>query len=202
MAMPSPRQSGEPGTDAPPTEELRPVAPASAGAVETRTRPVGFGFIGLWALLFGIWAGVVPYVGPLWGYRSNGSGALRLTMAHALLYSAPGFLAMVVGIMMLSLWPRARRLAKGRSGSAMAGMLLVLCGAWLVLEPAIWPIFYPAYHVFGPATTRVANFVNVVGYNFGPGLVLAGLGGMGLMAARREKQVQVGEPAVVERATL
>jgi uncharacterized membrane protein len=175
---------------APPTEELRPVPPAPARAVEIRTRPVGFGFIGLWALLFGIWVGVVPYIGPLWGYRSNGSGALKLTMAHALLYSAPGFIAMVVGITMFSLWPRARRLAKGRSGAAMAGLLLVLCGAWLILQPAIWPIFYPTYHVFGAATSRVANF----------GIVLGALGGMALMVARREKQVQVAPVEVDEVA--
>lgn len=207
MAMPAPHEpdrtvetepepvGAEPATRPQPvvTEVPRPVpeGPAPRRPVEVRNRPVGLGSIGIWAILFGAWAGIVPYVGPLFGYRANATGAWTWNLDHALLHLAPGVVAVAAGLVILGMLPRARRIARGRFGAASAGLVLVACGAWLVLGPSIWPIFYPSAVVFGHSTSALTGFVNRVGYNLGPGLVLVWLGAMAMKAGRRDRRTEV-----------
>jgi hypothetical protein len=64
------------------------------------------------------------------------------------------------------------------------------------MGPAVWPIFYSG-PVFSRATSDTAAFVNQVGYNLGPGVLLATFAGMALktlmpdrLPAERVERVQ------------
>jgi hypothetical protein len=76
----------------------------------------------------------------------------------------------------------------GRLGVAkgLAALVVVACGAWFALGPAVWPIFSSSA-VFSSATGALTRFLNYVGYNLGPGLLLTALGAMALVrpVARR-----------------
>lgn len=154
----------------------------SPGAGPSTTGPVpakqssgaGLAVIGLLAILDGAWGGIVPYLGPSFGYSSNGSGSFQWTLLHGLLYLLPGAAAVVAGFGLLS---GLRGLGKAM------GLLLVLCGAWFVVGVIAWPTLYStAVFTSAPPDT---NFVNILGYNVGPGLILAVLGGIALGAGRR-----------------
>jgi hypothetical protein len=131
------------------------------------------GILGLLIVLVGGWAGIIPYIGPRFGYRANGPASFHWTTVHSLLYLVPGAVAVAWGLVILIILA-----VRGGRGlpfvKALAALGVIACGAWFVLGPVVWPIFSSAV-VFAPAQPLV-RFVNEVGYNLGPGLVLTILG--------------------------
>ena len=148
----------------------------------------GLGLLGLLAILIGAWGGVVPYLGPTFGFHSTAAGSWFWNWQHALLYLIPGAATVLMGLWMWVLAARTRAGA-GRFGSLLAGLLLLAAGAWFVLGPVVWPIFYSTA-VFEPASATT-NFLHQLGYNFGPGLIIAALGGMTLAHSATRRRVTV-----------
>jgi hypothetical protein len=149
-----------------------------AGKAAKRSAGAGLAVIGVLAILIGAWGGIVPYLGPTFGYSSNGIASFHWSLMHALLYLVPGAVAVFAGFCLLTL----------RGSGALFGLLLAACGAWFILGVVAWPILHePGVAVFTtPATSPATNnFINLLGYNLGPGIVLALLGGMALTAGRR-----------------
>ncbi|MGH9072208.1 MAG: hypothetical protein ACRDX8_13845, partial [Acidimicrobiales bacterium] len=98
------------------------------------------------------------------------------TLEHALLYFAPGVVAILAALSLMGL-------SKSGFSVGTSGLLLVACGAWLVLGVIAWPILYTTPSI----STNVSSstlFVNLLGYNLGIGAVLVLLGGVALGAAR------------------
>lgn len=175
-------RSGAPGATAPATGAPGTGVAAMGRGGSVRTVPAGLGLVGLLAVLDGAWGAIVPYVGPAFGYRSNGMASFQWTVEHGVLYLIPGVAGLVAGLMLLGLM-------RSRSGAAAAGLLAVASGAWFILGVVVWPILYSSPSVFTAAPTPTVNFVNLLGYNLGPGIVLAVLGGIALGAARRDRVV-------------
>ncbi|MDQ2727071.1 MAG: hypothetical protein M3Y91_04205 [Actinomycetota bacterium] len=148
-------------------------------------RPRGLALVGLLTVLDGAWGAIVPFVGPLFGYRSHGQDAWQWSTLHGELYVAPGAVAVLFGLIILA---RARSVTRGPVG--FAGLVVAACGAWFVIGPALWPTFGTG-PVFTPAASAMDNFVNQVGYNLGVGVILAVLGGMALKALARDREVAV-----------
>lgn len=142
--------------------------------------------IGLGGLLVSAWGGIVPYVGPLFGYHANGTGSWQWTFLNAMLYLVPGAVGVVVSLAIIARSRRGRLVA--RFSLAFAGLLLVACGAWFVVGPAAWPALGASGTVFAPAGAAAA-FVNQVGYNLGVGVILAALGGMAMKASTGEREL-------------
>jgi hypothetical protein len=157
----------------------------------TVVRPSGVALVGLFVLLLGAWAGIVGYVGPVFGFNATTSSAWAWTRTNWILHLLPGAVAFVAGLLVLS---QVRALFAWRWSFATAGLLAVAAGAWLVIGPVASPLFESA-HVYGPSTGSLAAFANQVGAYLGPGLVLVALGGMSLKSALPERAVQVTPPA-------
>jgi hypothetical protein len=153
------------------------------------TKPTGLALVGLIALLTAAWGGIVPYVGPVFGYKSNGDGAWQWSLMHSLLYLAPGAVGVWATLVVFGGLARAGRPA-GRILVGLGGLILFACGAWFVVGPAVWPIFYSSL-VFTPATSSLTSFADQVGYNLGPGVVLAAAGGMALKAALPDRRREI-----------
>ena len=165
----------------------------AAGAIAHRPR--GLALIGLLTVLDGAWGAAVPFIGPLFGYRSHGQGAWQWSSLHGVLYLAPGAVAVLFGLIILA---RARSVTRGPVG--FAGLVVAACGAWFVVGPALWPTFGTG-PVFTPASTAMDNFVHQVGYNLGVGVILAMLGGMALKALARDRVVPLeGGEVYADRA--
>lgn len=172
MAMPSEHEPLDPSV----TQQEQNVGlrgPVARQGLASGPHRPGLAFLGLLIVLLGAWGGIVPYVGPTFGYRATRSGSFVWTASHALLYLLPGALALAMGLIILGALlgrDRGATVAKG-----MAALLVMVCGAWFVLGPAVWPIFSSSV-VFGPATGALARFTNYLGYNLGTGLLLTALG--------------------------
>lgn len=139
----------------------------------------GLGFLGLLVLLLGAWGGIVPFVGPLFGYRSTHSGSFAWTAPHVFLYLIPGAVAMFFGLVLMG--AAMERRARFSLSKELAALVIMACGAWFVLGPVVWPIFSSSAVFTATTGGALARFVNFLGYNLGPGLLLASLGAMALV---------------------
>jgi hypothetical protein len=124
---------------------------------------------GLLILLVGAWGGIVPFVGPLFGFSGDGSRSWTWNLPHALLSLAPGAAAVLAGLLVMAAGGRLLR-----PGLKLGGLLAAVCGAWFVVGPVAWPVLEHTRVFVGAAPLR--EFAYWVGYSLGPGVLLAALG--------------------------
>ena len=60
---------------------------------------------------------------------------------------------------------------RGRLSLAMAGTLLMVCGAWFAVGPVAWPVVFNGSGYF-IASTHLRVLAHEVGYSIGTGLIL------------------------------
>ena len=167
-----------------------------SGATATRpgevtlSAPSAVGIVGFTMLLLGAWAGIVAYVGPEFGYQPTTASSWQWTTSNWLLHLLPGAVAVVAGLSMLAMAPRRRAVARAPFG--LAGLLSVAAGAWLVLGPAVWPLFESS-SPYGSSSGATMTFLHQLGTNLGPGVLLAVLGGMALKSLARDRSVVLAE---------
>jgi hypothetical protein len=143
-------------------------------------------------VLLGIWGGLVPFIGPYFGFGA-GPGAWTWNRPFATLDVAAAAGAVAGGLLMLI----AMRSRLARLG----GLLAVAGGMWFVLGPVFQPLWHQAglaVDTTGPTWMQVAK---IVGYHDGPGLLITLLAGyaLGLMGQLRRTAVAtpVAPPAPV-----
>jgi len=151
--------------------------------------PAGLSIIGLLTALLGAWAGLSVFVGPSFGWSPDGSPSWHWNLIHAALHVAPGGVALIAGIAMVATVPKAAR-GMGRLGAALAGLLAILAGAWLVVGPSEWLVLKPTQQIVFASATPMRSFTYVVGANLGPGLLLAVTGAFALAWAVRVAKVR------------
>lgn len=143
---------------------------------EARTRArvhlgrFGLEAAGVTAILVSAWGGIVPYIGSLFQFSADGSGAWHWDLAHAVLALAPGAAGVLLGLFIVA---QARGIAaeRGRLSLAAAGVLLMVCGAWFAVGPLAWPLISNSSHYFAAASPS-ALLARELGYSIGTGLVL------------------------------
>ncbi len=131
---------------------------------------LGLGTAGVVAVLVSAWGGIVPYVGPVFGYSGNGSGGWHWTLAHAVLALVPGALGILLGLFVIAA-SRGITVGRGRLSLATAGTLLMVCGAWFAIGPLAWPVLANSGPYFA-ANTHLRVLADEVGYSIGVGLIL------------------------------
>jgi hypothetical protein len=126
---------------------------------------------GVLACAFGAWGGIVPFVGPIFGFSADGTSAWTWNLSHALLFLAPGTVALLGGLAIIV----GGRAVLGRHvGLALAGALVAIAGAWFVVGPLAWPVLEGA-SIFSPSSA-LRVFEYWIGYSLGPGGILIALG--------------------------
>jgi hypothetical protein len=125
---------------------------------------------GIVAMLVSVWGGIVPYVGPIFGYSGDGSGSWHWNLAHAVLGLVPGAVGLVLGFLILA-ESRGVMVGKGRISLATAGTLLMICGAWFVVGPFAWPVLASTGAYFA-AGSHLRMLEYEIGYSIGTGIVL------------------------------
>lgn len=182
---------------APTYEEAAPAEGVAASSVTRRgvgepavVNPGGglsLGSIGFLTICLGAWAGIVPFVGPLFGYSATGRSAWVWNMPNALLWLAPGAVAVFFGLVMLARAPFLRSGAGGGTHFG-AGFIVVLCGGWLALGPFCWLVLEGVMPIRHAAPLRELTFW--VGYSIGPGVLLAVFGGIAMGIAMLTKRTE------------
>lgn len=131
---------------------------------------VGLGTAGAVALLASAWGGIVPYVGPLFGFSVDGAGSWHWSLAHSMLFLVPGAAGVLLGLFVIA-ESRGVTVGKGRLSLATAGTLLILCGAWFAIGSYAWPVLTNSGSYFSSAT-HLRFLTYELGYSVGVGLVL------------------------------
>jgi hypothetical protein len=132
----------------------------------------GLIFVSFLAVLLSAWAGIVPYVGPTFGFSADGTSSWTWNNAHTYGALVPGAVGIIFSMLILA---AARRPVGSQSAGtfASAGFLVFLCGAWLAIVPVVWPVITNLYfHVDSPSMT----LEYWLGYASGPGVLLAAFG--------------------------
>jgi hypothetical protein len=144
------------------------------GRSRVQSGRIGLGTAGLVAVLVSAWGGIVPYVGPAFNYIGDGSGSWHWNLAHAVLALLPGTLGVLLGLFVIA-ESRDITVDGGRLSLAMAGTMLMICGAWFAIGPLAWPVIADSgpYFVAAPHLRLLAD---EVGYSIGVGLVLVACG--------------------------
>jgi hypothetical protein len=138
--------------------------------VRLRLGRVGLGTAGVVAVLASAWGGIVPYVGPTFGFSADGSGSWYWNLAHSLLALVPGVVGILLGLFVIA-ESRGVTVGRGRLSLAMAGTLLILCGAWFAIGPYAWPVLTNS-GTYVTASTHMRVLTYELGYSVGVGLVL------------------------------
>jgi hypothetical protein len=151
----------------------------------------GLGTIGFVTVLVSAWGGIVPFIGPLFGFGANGVGSWHWSAAHAVVALLPGAVGVLLGVTILA-EARGIEVGRGRMSLATVGILTVLTGAWFVIGPLALPVVmnHGPYFV---AASPLRNLANIVGYAMGPGLIVAVCGAFAIGWASRH-QVQASAP--------
>ncbi len=158
-------------------------APSQSAGI--RIGRLGIGTVGFLTILFSAWGGIIPYVGPVFGYSADGAGSWHWDLAHTLLALIPGIIGVCAGMVILG-ETKGVSAGRGRMSLSMAGLITVLCGAWFVIGPSAWPVITSSGGYFVPASP-LRELANVVGYSLGTGVILASLGGFAIGWAARHQ---------------
>lgn len=156
---------------------------------------------GLLALL-GAWAGIVFYVGPVFGYRAlPGLGAWHWTLGSLEVNLAPGAVVLVGGALLIA--------HRHRGFAAFGGLLALLGGAWLVVGPTIASLWLSASAQTQVQSGTWLQAAGPLGYHYGTGtlvvaLAAAALAGLAVGSARpsldEPLDVEPSRPEVMEPA--
>jgi hypothetical protein len=159
---------------------------ASSLNAPSRTVSISLSTIGILTVMISAWGGIIPYVGPTFGFSADGSGSWQWNLTHSVLALVPGAVGCLIGLSFLARH-EAGRIGRRRTSLSMAGFIAVLCGAWFVVGPLAWPVIdnTRAYFV---AASPLRMLANEVGYSLGTGLILAMCGAFALGWATRHNR--------------
>jgi hypothetical protein len=121
---------------------------------------------GILLVLLGIWGGLIPFVGPLFGYAYSPDRAWHFTMGILWLEILPAAAVVLGGLLLLS--------SANRVIAQLGGWLAALGGAWFVVGSTLstlWTGGTPAAGVpAGPGTLQMA--MERIGFFYGLGAVV------------------------------
>jgi hypothetical protein len=157
------------------------------GVVVSRTS-YGLIFASFLAVLVSAWAGIVPYI---FGFSADGTSAWTWNSAHTYGALVPGAVGVIFSMLILA---SARRPAGTQSSGTLAGagFVVFLCGAWLAVVPAVWPVVMARYFQAASPSMTLAHWL---GYATGPGILLVAFGAYAMGRSR-----SAGMSARVSRA--
>jgi hypothetical protein len=138
-----------------------------------RTRSISLGAVGVVALVASAWGGIVPYVGPTFGFSGDGLGSWHWNLSQAVLALIPGAIGCLFALSLMGRTAAGATLR--RVGLTGGGLLAIASGAWFVIGPLSWPVLVNIGHYF-VSSSPLGELEYQVGYALGPGLILAACG--------------------------
>lgn len=128
---------------------------------------------GFMLIVLGLWGGLVPLIGPYFGFAFGSHATWDLTMNRFWLDVLPGAAVVVGGLMLL--WSGHRLSGTVASWMAMAG------GAWFAVGPAFSRLWEHGPGPIGvPLFGHTRQTFELIGYFYGLGVVVMGLAAFAL----------------------
>lgn len=145
---------------------------------------------GFMLLVLGIWGGIIPFIGPYFGYAFGSHATWHYTADRLWLDILPAVAVVVGALIML----QAGHRVSGTLGSwlAMAG------GAWFAVGPAVARLWeHGPGPIGGPLFGHTRQMLELVGYFYGLGALIVALAAfaLGRFVSRPALIAQPVEPA-------
>jgi hypothetical protein len=120
---------------------------------------------GLLVLLLGAWGGLVPFVGPRFGYAYTPDATWTMTWGRLWLEVVPGAVAVLGGLLLIG--------SRHRAIGMWAGWLSALAGAWFALGTVVTKLWVGGPQVGAPVADGTAHAVlEQIGMFSGLGVVM------------------------------
>ena len=141
-------------------------------------------------IVLGLWGGLVPLIGPYFGFAFGSHATWNLTMNRFWLDVLPGAAVVLGGLMLI--WSGHRLSGTVASWMAMAG------GAWFAVGPAFSRLWEHGPGPIGvPLFGHTRQTFELIGYFYGLGIVVMGLAAFAL-GRFVSRPALVQEPAIDE----
>ncbi|MDE3131717.1 MAG: hypothetical protein KGL16_11245 [Acidobacteriota bacterium] len=128
---------------------------------------------GFLLVVLGLWGGMIPFVGPYFGYAFGSHATWHFTTNRLWLDVLPGAAVLVGGVMLI--WSGHRVIGTAASWLAMAG------GAWFAVGPAVSRLWEHGGGPIGvPLFGHTRQTFELIGYFYGLGIVVVGLAAFAL----------------------
>jgi hypothetical protein len=134
-----------------------------------RSSSISLGMVGFIALIVSAWGGIVPFVGPTFGFSADGAASWHWDLSHVVLALIPGAVGCIAALTFLA--PVNATVTRRRLSLTTAGVIGIASGAWFVVGPLAWPVLVNTHSYFVVATPLRALEYQI-GYALGPGLIL------------------------------
>jgi hypothetical protein len=161
-----------------------------------RSVSISLSTVGLLTIAISAWGGIIPYLGPTFGYSADGSASWQWNLTHSVLALAPGAIGVLIGLSFLARIPDGR-IGRRKTSLSMAGLVAVICGAWFVIGPLAWPVIHNNTRSYFVGATPLRLLANEVGYSLGTGVILTLCGAFAIGWATRHNRPLSGTNQVV-----
>jgi hypothetical protein len=141
-------------------------------------------------VVLGLWGGLVPLIGPYFGYAFGSHATWDLTMNRFWLDVLPGAFVLVGGLMLI--W------SGHRISASLASWMAIVGGAWFAVGPAVSRLWEHGPGPIGvPLFGHTRQSFELIGYFYGLGVVVIGLAAFALgRVVTRQALVVVPEPEI------
>lgn len=124
-------------------------------------------------VVLGLWGGLIPFVGPYFGYAFGSQASWHYTTDRLWLDILPGAAVLLGGLIMLQSGHRA-------SGS-LGSWLAIVGGTWFAVGPAVSRLWeHGAGPIGAPLFGHTRQTFELIGYFYGLGAVVVGLAAFAL----------------------
>jgi hypothetical protein len=158
-----------------------------ATALMSSVGHLGLGTVGLLLVLISAWGGIIPFVGPSFGYSADGAGSWHWSLTHVVVSMVPGVVGVLIGLVVLAN-ARGFVYSRGRLRLSAAGLITIACGAWFAVAPWAWPVINTNRTYFVVASP-LRLLADVTGYGLGPGIIVVACGAFFMGWASRHQKV-------------
>ncbi|HEX3615958.1 MAG TPA: hypothetical protein VHU61_05450 [Solirubrobacteraceae bacterium] len=149
---------------------------------------------GFMLIVLGLWGGLIPLIGPYFGYAFGSHATWDLTMNRFWLDVLPGAAVVLGGLLLM--WSGHRMSGTVASWFAMAG------GAWFAVGPAVSRLWEHGGGPIGaPLFGHTRQTFELIGYFYGLGVAVMGLAAFALGRVV-SRPALVMEPVADEQLTL
>jgi hypothetical protein len=144
---------------------------------------------GLLIVALGIWAGLIPFIGPYFHYAFGSYQSWHYTDQRLWLDIVPAAVAVIGGLMLMT--------ATSRVGGLTAGWVALAAGAWFVVGPPVSVLWHHTIYPIGtPTGGYTRQTLEWVGYFDGVGALIIALAAFAMGRYFSRPRV-VAEPAAV-----
>jgi hypothetical protein len=123
-------------------------------------------------ILLGLWAGLLPLVGPYFHFTYTPDHAWSFTTGRDLLEIAPAAAALLGGLILT--------ISTHRAFAAFGAWLAALGGAWLVVGVALSSLWGGGYHIGTPTGGSTRQILEQIAHFSGVGVVIVFLAALAL----------------------